>query len=153
MACNDVLFALLSVIIFVGILIYLCQCDKPILNEGTIDLEYDPVEQTPYAEFEHKKKKYVKRSRDDIDKQFDINELLPQDFEDDFFDIEPLQARRMDDSNLIHPMKHMGTDSRGASMKNASRDLRGGIPIPKQEVGPFLQSNIDPDTNIRPLCR
>lgn len=169
MACNDILLVILAVIVFAGILLYLSKCDgKPILNEGTLDPEYDPYRSvsqdsvlgsyTPAykrnkqlgEEFEFKKKRFVKRSREDIDKAFDVNELLPQEFEDDFFDIEPLQAKRLDDANLIHPIKHMGTDSRGASLKNASRDPRGDIPIPKMEVGPFLQSDIDPDNNIRP---
>lgn len=169
MDCNDILLAVLAIIVFAGILIYMSKCTgRPILNEGTIDLEYDPISSesnlasyTPIhkkeadapCDFEYKKKRYRKRSREEIDKQFDVNELLPKDFEDDFFDIEPLQVQHINDSHLIHPVKHMGTDSRGASLKNASRDLRGDIPIPKRDVGPFLQSDIDPDNNIRGLCR
>ncbi len=45
-----------------------------------------------------------------------------------------------------------GIDSRGGTMKNASRDIRGDIHIPKVYVGPWNQSTYEPDPYANALC-
>lgn len=181
MACNDILLAILAVIVFAGILFYLGKCDDgSILNDGTVDPNYDPwvsstrsdFQLSPHSEspgigsilapytptyqptqskacdFNHKGKRFSRRNRDEI--QYNVEDLLPKHFESDWYDVEPLQcSKHIKDSHLIHPSKHMGIDSKGSSLKNATLDPRGDVYIPKNEVGPFLNSTIDPDRNIR----
>ena len=46
---------------------------------------------------------------------------------------------------LLDPTKYAGVDTQGSSLKNASWDLRRDPPIPRVDVGPFLNSTMDAD--------
>ena len=55
-------------------------------------------------EFFYKKKKFIKKTPDDIKDLFDVQKMLPQEIEDDWFDIEPLQCtKKIKGTHLIHP--------------------------------------------------
>jgi len=45
----------------------------------------------------------------------------------------------------------IGIDTIGQSLRNASYDIRGSVPIPKIEIGPFNNSTIEYDYNIKSL--
>lgn len=101
-------------------------------------------------DFSYKKKKFTRRTPEDIQDQFDVDKMLPQEIEADWFDTVPLQsAKKVKGTQLIHPKVHMGVNTVSSSLKNASLDLRGDIPCPKMYVGPFNNSSYEPDTNIR----
>lgn len=51
--------------------------------------------------------------------------------------------------NVSHPI---GINTIGTSLRNASWDLRGTPQGPKFVVSPWLQSTIEPDTNLKSLC-
>jgi hypothetical protein len=87
------------------------------------------------------------RSDDDI---FDINALSPQEINDNWFEVmpEPISVKNR---HLINISKPIGVNTIGTSRKNASHDLRASPPCPKMVVSPWLQSSIEPDTNIKPL--
>ncbi len=104
--------------------------------------------------FTYKKKKYTKRTPDDVKDLFDIDKMLPQEREEDWFDDEPLQStKKIKGTHLIHPKNHMGINTVGSSLKNGTHDMRGDVPIRKIEnFSPFLNSTIDPDINIKGFC-
>ena len=56
---------------------------------------------------------------------------------------------------FLDPTKYAGVDTQGASLKNASWDIRRDPPIPRADVGPFLNSTIESDPYRKPLddCR
>jgi hypothetical protein len=59
---------------------------------------------------------------------------------------------RLDHDNLINTDRYtIGTNTVGASLKNATYDLRPAPPNPKITVSPWLQSTYQPDYNTRPL--
>ena len=53
--------------------------------------------------------------------------------------------------NLLDPAKFIGANTLGASMKNSNYDIRSSPAIPRREVGPWMQSTIDPDPYRKPL--
>ena len=52
--------------------------------------------------------------------------------------------------NFIDATKFQGYDTKGSTLKNANRDLRPSIPVPKL-VTPFHNSDVDPDVLRRPI--
>lgn len=106
-----------------------------------------------HRDFSYKKQLFTKRTPDDVSDLFDVEQMLPREIEEDWFDIEPLQAtKKIRGTHLIHPKVHMGVNTVGSSLKNATHDIRGDIPNPKIRVAPWLQSTIEPDTNLKGIC-
>jgi len=81
---------------------------------------------------------------------FDVDKYLPQEVNDDWFEVqaEPISVKNR---HLINITKPIGINTIGTSLKNASHDLRGSPACPKFVVAPWLQSSIEPDTNLKPL--
>lgn len=104
-------------------------------------------------DFTYKKRPYVKRTPEDVKNQFDSAAMLPNEIEDDWFDVEPLlTTKKVAGTYLIHPKVHMGVNTVGSTLRNGSHDLRGDIPNPKINVSPWNNSTIEPDTNIKGIC-
>jgi len=64
------------------------------------------------------------------------------------------QMYRIENENLLAgaaTQARIGIDTQGQTLKNASWDLRAAPPNPKFNVGPWLQSTIEPDYNIKPI--
>lgn len=111
------------------------------------DSEYDS------RDFSYKKKTFTKGNPEDIKDLFNIDKMLPKEIEADWFDTVPLEySKKIKGTSLIHPKVHMGVNTVGTSKKYATHDLRGDIPNPKLYISPWLNSSIEPDTNIKGLC-
>jgi|SRR5271154_4245946 len=111
------------------------------------DDEYDP------RDFSYKKKRFSKRTPDDVRELFDINKMLPQEVMEDWFDVEPLlTTKKIKGTHLIHPKVHMGVNTVGSSLRNGTHDIRGDIANPKINVSPWNNSSIEPDTNLKGIC-
>ena len=82
---------------------------------------------------------------------FNIDKYLPQEVNDKWFDIvpEPISVKNR---HLINITKPIGVNTIGQSLKNPTYDIRGAPPNPKFVVSPFLNSTIEPDTNLKGLC-
>jgi len=81
---------------------------------------------------------------------FDVDKYLPQEVNDDWYEVTP-EPISIKNRHLINISKPIGVNSIGSSLKNASYDLRAQPACPKSVVSPWLQSSIEPDTNIVPL--
>jgi len=81
---------------------------------------------------------------------FDADKYLPQEVNDDWFSVQP-EPISVKNRHLINITKPIGIDTIGTSLKNASWDLRGAPANPKYVVSPWLQSSIEPDTNLKQL--
>lgn len=81
---------------------------------------------------------------------FDADKYLPQEVNDDWFEVqqEPISVKNR---HLVNITKPIGVDTIGSSKKNSSHDIRGAPANPKYVVSPWLQSSIEPDTNLKPL--
>lgn len=130
-------------------------------SDGTIsDIINSPIYRSPEQskcdknEFIYKKKKFVKKTPEDLNDLFDINKMLPNEIEDDWFDTAPLMStKQINSTQLIHPKVHMGTNTVQSSLRNATHDIRGDIPNPKLNVFlPWNNSTIEHDNNIKGLC-
>lgn len=123
------------------------QLNMKKMEKPFVDDENDP------RNFSYKKKAFTLRTPDDVKELFDINKMLPQEIEEDWFDVEPLQTtKKIRGTHLIHPKVHMGVNTVGSSLRNATHDIRGDIPNPKLIVSPWNNSTIEPDTNIKGIC-
>lgn len=117
------------------------------MEEPYYEDDYDP------RDFSYKKKMFTKRTPDDVKQLFDVQQMLPHEIEEDWFDVEPLlTTKKIKGTHLIHPKVHMGVNTVGSSLRNATHDIRGDIPNPKINVSPWMQSTIEPDTNIKGIC-
>jgi hypothetical protein len=122
------------------------------LNMKNMELPYSDNEYDN-RDFSYKKKKFTKRTPDDIKDLFDVQKMLPQEIEEDWFDVEPLQStKKIKGTHLIHPKVHMGVNTVGSSLKNGTHDIRGDVPNPKINVSPWMNSTIEPDTNLKGIC-
>lgn len=114
---------------------------------------YADQEDCDESDFIFKKQKYVKRTPDDVRDLFDVQKMLPQETEPGWFDTVPLQStKKIRGTHYIHPKVHMGNDTKGGSLRNGTHDIRGDIPNPKLNVGPWGISTIEADTNLKGLC-
>lgn len=81
---------------------------------------------------------------------FDVDKYLPQEVNDDWFEVQP-EPISVKNRHLINITKPIGINTIGTSLKNASWDIRASPACPKFVVSPWLQSSIQPDTNLKPL--
>lgn len=81
---------------------------------------------------------------------FDVDKYLPQEVNDDWFEVQP-EPISVKNRHLINITKPIGINTIGTSLKNASYDIRGAPSCPKFVVAPWLNSSIEPDTNLKPL--
>lgn len=88
----------------------------------------------------------------DVDK-FNAESLLPKEKHKDWFD-DPYESTSVKNTHLINIYRPIGVNTIQTSLKNPSWDIRGSPVVPKTVVSPFLNSSIEPDTNLRPqsLC-
>lgn len=85
----------------------------------------------------------------DPEELFNIDNLMPEDNDElDWFEKVP-EPVSVKNRHLINTMKPMGVNTIGTSLKNASHDIRGDIPVKKTIVSPFNNSSIEPDVNNR----
>lgn len=120
------------------------------IPSGPIANNYKQDEST---DFTYKKNKFTRRTPDDIEDLFDVQKMLPQEIEENWFDADHLQhAKKIKGTQFIHPKNHMGVNTVGSSLKYGTHDIRGDIPIQKVDVSPWGNSTIEPDTNIRGFC-
>jgi hypothetical protein len=64
------------------------------------------------------------------------------------------QMMRIENENLLagsSTQSRIGIDTQGQTLKNASHDLRACPPNPKFNIGPWMNSTIEPDYNIKPI--
>lgn len=81
---------------------------------------------------------------------YNLQNYLPQEVNDDWYEVvpEPVSVKNRDLINITRPI---GVNTIQTHSRNSSYDIRGAPACPKTVVGPFLQSSIEPDTNLRPL--
>ena len=76
----------------------------------------------------------------------DPSDLLPKDNSTEWAELNPSGEGEMGNVNLLKAGYHNGINTiSGGAMRNANLQLRSDPPIPKENVGPFLQSTIQPD--------
>lgn len=91
------------------------------------------------------------RDLEDPKELFNVDKLLPKETRDDWFDVIP-DPISVANRHLISVSRPVGVNSIGTSLKNASWDIRGTPPNPRQAISPWLNSSIEPDYNIKGLC-
>lgn len=119
---------------------------SPLFDESASTQSWDP------RAFTMNGTNWTMRDQNDLLDQFNVDNYLPQGTNPGWFDTEPFENQKIKGSLLADPISLNGVNTVGSSRKNASHDLRGDIPIPKQYIGPFNNSTIEPDTNIRGIC-
>lgn len=84
----------------------------------------------------------------DVDK-FNADSLLPKEKNKDWFD-DPYEATTVKNTHLINIYRPIGVNTIQTTLKNANRQLRADPIVPKiSGISPFLNSSVEPDTNIR----
>jgi len=103
-----------------------------------------------YAPYKAECKKVDKYKASEI---FNSKNYLPNEksINPEWWDIVP-DAIDVKNRNLINVSKAIGIDTIGTSLRNPSYDIRGSPPCPKFVISPWLQSTIEPDTNLKSLC-
>jgi hypothetical protein len=78
-------------------------------------------------------------------------DLLPMDTNSVWAQVNPMGQGSLGDSNLLNSGYHVGIDTVGQTLRNASYDLRSEPPNPQVPVSPWNQTTIEPDINRRPF--
>ena len=76
-------------------------------------------------------------------------ELLPNPSNNQFSVLQP--GGNLGGVNLLKAGHHMGIDTVGQSLRNANLQLRSEPPNPQLNVGPWMNTTIQPDLQRRPL--
>ena len=137
------------------------QMAKP--NNTQPVYELDNPTNKPYQSFDDqsymllpsnapKDPKFDKVTPSETRKTLTTGDLLPKDENKDWFQVPNSKFNLMQAVDLEVPEIKIGTDTVGQSRKNATYDLRSAPPNPKFVVSPWMNSTIEPDYNIKPLC-
>lgn len=109
---------------------------------------YNEIGGKEYALYSPDNKRSNKYKLDEI---FNSGNLLPKSRKNDWFEVLP-EAISAKNRHLINVAKPIGINTIGTSLRNPSWDIRGTPTCPKFVVSPFMQSTIEPDTNMKSLC-
>ena len=78
-------------------------------------------------------------------------ELLPKDSNSQWAQLNPSGKGELANVNLLKAGYHIGIDTIGQSLRNANLQIRSEPPNPQLNVGPWMQSTIEPDFMRPPL--
>ena len=79
-------------------------------------------------------------------------DLLPKDAANSkWAQVVPAGQGSVGDQNLLTAGYHVGINTVGSSLRNANLQLRSDPPNPQMNVGPWMQSTIEPDISRRAL--
>jgi hypothetical protein len=78
-------------------------------------------------------------------------ELLPKDKNSEWASLNPVSSGGIQTPDLLQAGYHIGLETVGQTLKNASYDLRSDPIIEKKDVGPWNQSTITADVARVPL--
>lgn len=122
---------------------------KSKINTDNINTAYPPS-----REFVYKKKKYTLKSKEELDDQFDVSKMLPQDKVSGWFDDEPLIGSQVHGDDYINPLAYYGINTVSSGPKrNLSHDIRGDITNPKvNNIAPWGLSSLEPDPFTNSIC-
>lgn len=122
-------------------------------DEPTMDDYWSPLSSSKDDVAQYKDKVLSSFSNVSAKNELNATEFLPQELNVSWFDKDFNQIKEVDTDNLIDISQYAGgVDTVGQSLKNPSYDIRGNIPNPKSVISPFLNSSIEPDTNIKSWC-
>lgn len=79
------------------------------------------------------------------------SDLLPKDSNSDWAQLNPSVTGGGATPDLLQAGYHIGLDTIGQTLRNANYQLRSDPIIPKQDIGPWSQSTIEPDLGRVPL--
>lgn len=78
-------------------------------------------------------------------------ELLPSDPNSKWAQVNPSGQGELGDQNFLEAGFHIGTNTKGQTLRNPNLQLRSEPPCPQVKVSPWMQSTIEADTNRRAL--
>jgi hypothetical protein len=78
-------------------------------------------------------------------------DLLPASADSTWAQVVPAGQGALTDQNFLTSGHHIGMNTIGSSLRNASHDLRSEIPNPQVQVSPWNMTTIAPDLMRRPL--
>ena len=78
-------------------------------------------------------------------------DLLPGGASSTWAQVVPAGQGALTDQNFLTAGHHLGINTVGNSLRNASHDLRSECPNPQMQVSPWMQTTIGPDMMRRPL--
>lgn len=81
----------------------------------------------------------------------DTTGLLPSDQNSQWASLNPVNGGNIAAPDLLQAGYNIGLDTIGQTLRNANYQLRSDPIIPKQNVGPWMQSTIEPDLGRVPL--
>lgn len=96
--------------------------------------------------------RFKKVMQQETRKTLTTNDLLPKEKNPDWFQTPGDKFNLLQAVDLELPEIKIGVDTVGQSRKNASYDLRAAPQCPKFVTGPWNNSTIEPDYNIKPMC-
>lgn len=79
------------------------------------------------------------------------SELLPKDTNSEWAQLNPSGKGDIANVNLLKAGYHIGIDTVGQSLRNANLQVRSEPPNPQVNVGPWMQTTIEPDFMRPPL--
>lgn len=112
-------------------------------------IPFDASGSSSNATFTEKTKATCGSNQDcSVEELFNPEYYLPQEQNDEWWETLD-QSIPVKDRHLVNINKPIGINSIGSSLRNASYDIRGTPACPKFAISPFMNSSIDPDTNIK----
>lgn len=79
------------------------------------------------------------------------DDLLPKDQNNVWSEVNPQGQGSLAYRNFIEAGHHVGINTVGSSLRNANLQIRSEPPNPRQVVGPWNQSTVEPDQLRKPM--
>lgn len=79
------------------------------------------------------------------------SDLLPKDQNSQWANLNPVGGNSINMPDLLQAGFHVGLDTIGQTLKNANYQLRSDPIIEKKDIGPWMNSTIEPDFGRVPL--
>tara|TARA_Y100000996_G_C22394807_1_gene590693 strand:- start:68 stop:670 length:603 start_codon:yes stop_codon:yes gene_type:complete len=118
---------------------------KPMVQKTESSPRPVPVVKNNTAKAEHPKDCFPKD-------KLTPEELLPMDAANsEWAQVNPTGQGNVKNQNFLTSGYHMGINSVGSTLRNPNLQLRSEPPNPREKVGPWMQSTIEPDLNRKPL--
>ncbi len=125
---------------------------NPIMQKMNTLPNGDIVGQNAVEHFSTNQDYQVERNLTSFPKdQLTAEELLPQDNSSLWAQVNPSGEGSLKDRNFLQSGYHIGINTVGQTLRNASLLLRSEPPCPQVKVSPWLQSTIESDVSRKPF--
>jgi len=111
----------------------------------------DPVNNLGATGFDGLDENQMRQACFPTDRELNADDLLPPNEFQAWSEVHPQGQGALEQKNFLHAGHHIGINTVGQSLRNASHDIRSSVPNVQIAVSPWNQTTIGSELTRRPL--